>query len=51
MPTEPSGDGLDLGGIRNFIQGRHLGTSLRIKVESNLDGAKIPLYFSTIQKS
>jgi hypothetical protein len=42
--TRSGGESLDLGGIRNFVHGRKVGTAIRLKAEFTLSGAELPAY-------
>ncbi|MCC6426240.1 MAG: AAA family ATPase, partial [Phycisphaerales bacterium] len=42
--TRSGGESLDLGGIRNFVHGRKIGTAIRLKAEFTLSGAELPAY-------
>ncbi len=42
--TSSGGESLDLGGIRNFVHGRKVGTAIRLKAEFTLSGAELPAY-------
>lgn len=48
--TVSGGEALDLGGIRNFVHGRHVGSPIRLTAEFAFDGLELPDYWPFVDE-